>query len=145
MYGRYGNDDLNKFLLYVSIGLVILNLFIRVRALHVLIILLLIVIFARAWSRYFDKRQQENMKFLEIKNKIFGGRGFGKKNKNGNGSGAYDYAGNGTFRKTNGKPKDYGKRVLICPYCKEKLRVPVGAGKIKINCPHCHKQFDATV
>ena len=84
MYGRYGNDDLNKFLLYVSIGLVILNLFIRVRALHVLIILLLIVIFARAWSRYFDKRQQENMKFLEIKNKIFGGRGFGKKNKNGN-------------------------------------------------------------
>ena len=38
-----------------------------------------------------------------------------------------------------------GKRVLICPYCKEKLRVPVGAGKIKIKCPHCNQEFEETV
>ena len=38
-----------------------------------------------------------------------------------------------------------GKRVLICPYCKEKLRVPVGAGNIKIRCPHCKREFEETV
>ena len=56
------------------------------------------------------------------------------------GAGAYG----GGFQRP-GAAKNDGKRVLICPYCKEKLRVPVGAGTIKINCPHCHQQFEETV
>ena len=124
--GRYGMDELGRFMLIVAAILIVLNVFINVHALFVIAVLLLILVYSRAFSRFFDKRRAENMKFLEMKSKFTGG-------------------GNGGFSKPGPKPANDGKRVLICPYCKEKLRVPVGAGTIKINCPHCHKQFEETV
>lgn len=130
MRTRYGNDELNRFILIVCAVLILLNLFLQVRALHVIVILLLILSFSRSFSRCFDKRQQENMKYLEIKNRYFGS----KEQK------AYRKA-----AKADRKAANEGKRVLICPYCKEKLRVPVGAGKIKIKCPHCNSEFEETV
>ncbi|MGX8774856.1 MAG: hypothetical protein ACSW8G_07365 [Bacillota bacterium] len=129
--GRYGMDELNRFMLIVSAVLFVLNIFVQVRLLWVAAVILLILVYSRAASRFFDKRRAENMKFLEMKS------GFGGKKP---GAGA---AGGG-FKKP-GAAKNDGKRVLICPYCKEKLRVPVGAGTIKINCPHCHRQFEETV
>ena len=128
--GRYGMDELNRFMLIASAILFVLNIFVRVRLLWVAAVLLLILVYSRAFSRFFDKRRAENMKYLEMKGKFSGGSTTG--------------AGGG-FHKPGAKPKDDGKRVLICPYCKEKLRVPVGAGTIKINCPHCHRQFEETV
>ena len=130
--GRYGIDELGRFMLIVAAILVVLRLFINVHALSVIAVILLILVYSRAFSRFFDKRRAENMKFLEMKQKFTGGKqgGFSKP---------------GSFSKPGPKPKNDGKRVLICPYCKEKLRVPVGAGTIKINCPHCHKQFEETV
>lgn len=133
MYGRYGNDDLNKFLIYATLALILIGIFVRARWLHVITVLLVIVTFSRSMSRCYDKRQQENMKFLEIKNRIFG-RNYG--------GGNYS---RGNYSRKAKKAAKEGKRVLICPYCKEKLMVPVGSGKIKINCPHCHKQFVETV
>lgn len=130
MRTRYGNDELNRFLYIVSIALIVLNLFVRVRALHILIVLIIIVTFSRAFSRCFDRRQQENLKYLELKNRFFGSRE----------QRAYRQS-----VKQDRKAAKEGKRVLICPYCKEKLRVPVGAGKIKIKCPHCHSEFEETV
>lgn len=130
MRTRYGNDNLNNFLYIVSLVLIVVNIFLRVRALHVLIVLLIIVTFSRSFSRCFDKRQQENMKFLEIKDRFFGSREQRAYRKS---------------VKADRKAANEGKRVLICPYCKEKLRVPVGAGKIKIKCPHCHSEFEETV
>ena len=121
-------DELNRFMLIVSAILFVLNIFVRVRLLWVAAVILLILVYSRAFSRFYDKRRAENMKFLEMKN------GFGGK-KPGAGGG---------FKKPGAANND-GKRVLICPYCKEKLRVPVGAGTIKINCPHCHRQFEETV
>lgn len=138
--GRYGIDELGRFLLIIAGILVVLRLFVDVHALSVIAVILLIIVYSRAVSRYYDKRSEENRKYLEYKDKFTGGGR--KKNK---GAGTYEYN-NGDFKKTNsGKNKNDGKRVLICPYCKEKLRVPVGAGTIKINCPHCHKQFEETV
>ncbi len=125
--GRYGIDELGRFMLIVAGILVVLRLFIDVHALSVAAVILLILVYSRAFSRFFDKRRAENMKFLEMKDKFTGGRQ------------------NGGFGKPGAAPKNDGKRVLICPYCKEKLRVPVGAGTIKINCPHCHRQFEETV
>ena len=130
MVGRYGNDELNKFLFIVSLVLIVLNLFMQIRALHVLVVLIIIVSFSRSFSRCFDKRQRENMKYLEIKNRFFGNRQQREYQRQ---------------RKADRKAAGEGKRVLICPYCKEKLRVPVGAGKIKIKCPHCNREFEETV
>lgn len=129
--GRYGMDELSRFMLIISAILFVLNIFVRVRFLWVAAVILLILVYSRAFSRFYDKRRAENMKFLEMKNN------FGRKKP---GAGAYG----GGFQRS-GAAKNDGKRVLICPYCKEKLRVPVGAGTIKINCPHCHQQFEETV
>ena len=120
MMGRYGMDQLNRFIMYLALALVIIGLFVHVRALTWITILLLIILNCRTFSRSIYKRQQENMKYLEIKAKLFG---------------------KGQDRRAAKK----GKRVLICPYCKEKLRVPVGAGTIKVRCPHCKQEFEETV
>lgn len=32
-------------------------------------------------------------------------------------------------------------KVIDCPFCKARLRVPKGKGKIKITCPKCSKSF----
>ena len=127
--GRYGMDELGRFMLIVSAALMVLNIFVGIRALWVAAVILLILVYSRAFSRFYDKRRAENMKYLEMKSKFTSGR---------TGS-------SGGFKRPGSRPKNDGKRVLICPYCKEKLRVPVGAGKIKINCPHCHNQFEETV
>lgn len=131
--GRYGIDELGRFMLIVAGILVVLRLFINIHALSVAAVILLILVYSRAFSRFFDKRRAENMKFLEMKARFTGGR---------QGAGFSRPGSSGGF---GSKPKNDGKRVLICPYCKEKLRVPVGAGTIKINCPHCHRQFEETV
>ena len=137
MMGRYGMDELNRVLLYVSLAFVLIGLFINARWLTLITVLLLIVLYCRMFSRCIEKRQQENMKFLEIKSRFFGGRN--SSGQRGAGQGARQ----GGFAKS--KAKNDGKRVLICPYCKEKLRVPVGAGTIKIKCPHCGSEFEETV
>ena len=131
--GRYGIDELGRFMLIVAGILVVLRLFINIHALSVAAVILLILVYSRAFSRFFDKRRAENMKFLEMKARFTGGRQGGGFSRPGS-SGGFG-----------SKPKNDGKRILICPYCKEKLRVPVGAGTIKINCPHCHRQFEETV
>lgn len=127
MVGRYGMDQLNRFLLYAALALVIVGIFVHVRVLSWITILLLIVIYCRAFSRSIYKRQRENMKYLEIKAKFAG-----------------KFAQGGATRADRRASKQ-GKRVLICPYCKEKLRVPVGAGEINVRCPHCKKEFRETV
>ena len=129
--GRYGMDELSRFMLILSAALFVLNIFVHIRFLWVAAVILLILVYSRAFSRFYDKRRAENMKFLEMKNNFTG-----RKNS---------AAGAGGGFKRPGAAKNDGKRVLICPYCKEKLRVPVGAGTIKINCPHCHRQFEETV
>ncbi len=133
MAGRYGMDELNRFLLYVSLALVLIGLFVNAHWLTVITVLLLIILYCRMFSRSINNRQQENMKFLEIKSRFFGG-------KNASRQGGYKQR---PYKKS--KVKNDGKRVLICPNCKEKLRVPVGAGKIKIKCPHCNSEFEEIV
>ena len=31
-----------------------------------------------------------------------------------------------------------------CPNCKQKFRVPVGKGKVKVTCPHCQRKYETT-
>jgi len=123
--GRYGMDQLNRFIMYVTLALIIISFFVRVRLLSWITIILLIILYCRVFSRSIYKRQRENAKYLEIKAKFTGG--------------------SSKQHRQDVRASKQGKRVLICPYCKEKLRVPVGAGKIKVRCPHCNKEFEETV
>lgn len=136
MIGRYGSDELNRFLLIVTAVLIIIGIFVPRHFLNVLVVILLILVYCRMFSRNIPKRQQENMKYLDLKARFTGGRGA-------SGRGAGQSAGGGFGRR---KQKNApGKRIFICPNCKGSLQVPVGAGRIRIRCPHCGAEFEETV
>lgn len=139
MYGRYGNDDFNRFLLIIAAILIVIGIFVPKHFLNVLVAFILIYVYCRMFSRNISRRQQENMKFLEMKSRVTGGRGR-------SGSGGSRPRGNGTtvFRKGRTAADD-GKRIYICPNCKGSLKVPVGAGRIRIRCPHCGSTFEENV
>lgn len=117
MRGRYGTDALNKFLLAVALVLIILDLFVSWRFVDVLTVLVLIYVYSRMFSRNISNRYRENQKFLQFISKF---RGIGAVNT-----------------KTH--------KVMRCPGCGGKLRVPRGVGTIMINCPHCSTKFQKKV
>ena len=119
MYGRYGTDDFSRFMLYTALGMMILNLFVRIQLLNTLALALLIYCYFRMFSRNIYKRADENRKFLEMKEQFLN-----------------------TFRREKdhaSQLKDY--RFFKCPVCKLNVRVPRGKGKIKIHCPRCQNDF----
>ena len=120
MQGRYGIDELYKFIFKLFIVVWILNLFIRSPFLYYLGLALAVWGIFRMFSRNYEKRQAENRKFLEIKNKFF------QKNKL-------------------AKQKWQDRKTHIyrkCPNCKAGLRLPKKKGKHEVTCPRCKKDFD---
>ena len=145
MRGRYGNDNLNRFLLIVSVILIIADMFVRRRLLYMLAVLILIYVYCRMFSRNINARYRENQKFLQFTAKVRRNGGPGNASYGGAyGGGQYGNTANsgsaGWGRKA--KPaKDRDHKIFKCPVCGEKLRVPKGAGKISITCPHCGEKF----
>ncbi len=121
MYGRYGVDQLNIFLL---IAAVILNLIALLLSgigragnsaicailgmlVNVVSYGLLIWYLFRFLSRNLEKRILENRRFLTRKARLL----------------------------------DRQHRYYRCPNCKQTVRVPRGRGKICIKCPKCSEKF----
>ena len=120
MQGRNGYDQLNYALLalYILMALVIRS-FIKENILYsALEVLVIILIFYRAFSRKIYKRQKENLAFMNLTRPIRSG-----------------------FKviKLNIKEKQY--KHMQCPRCHRTLRVPRGRGKIEVTCPHCKIEF----
>ena len=67
MYGRYGPDELYKFLFELYIVLIIINLFIRSNILNFISLLVIIYRGFRFFSKKIYKRSKENQLFLKIK------------------------------------------------------------------------------
>lgn len=135
MIGRYGSDELNRFLLILAAILIVIGIFVPKHFLNVAVVIILILVYCRMFSRNIPKRQQENMKYLELKERFTGRSGSGA-------AGSRPGGGRGPVRRQKPAP---GKRIFICPACKGSLQVPVGAGKIRIRCPHCGAEFEETV
>lgn len=119
MMGRYGVDDLSRFTLYVLVGLMILNFIIRSSLVSFLLLVGLVWIYFRMFSKNHAKRYEENARFLRIKDKVLG-----------------------RVR----REKDLASQrkvyhIYTCPGCKQKIRVPRGKGKIQVTCPKCHTSF----
>ena len=123
MAGRYGNDRLNQVMTIIFLVLAALNIFVRnVYFSTVLMsweILFLILVYVRMFSRNIAKRYAENQKYLNLENRI---RRFWGKRK-------YIMQ----------QRKEY--HIYSCPYCKQKIRIPKGKGKISIRCPKCGREF----
>ena len=111
MYGRYGMDKLNSVLLWISVIIVVVGLFmpfvvVRLMMTAISYGLMFWAIF-RTFSRNQTKRYRENRRFLMFWNKI----------------------------------KDRHHRYYHCPRCRQPVRVPRGKGKIAITCPKCAEKF----
>lgn len=70
MYGRYGIDELYKFLLIFYIILLTIGLFTNNLILDLLQIFILVIMIYRVFSRKIYERSNENQQYIKIKNKI---------------------------------------------------------------------------
>jgi predicted membrane protein len=120
MYGRYGQDDLNRFLTVLSLIFLVTAIFTQWAILNSLTMVLLIFCIFRMFSRNTEKRGRENLAYLNAKGKV---TGFFKRKKS-----------------RLSQTKTY--RFYKCPSCKQQLRVPKGKGRINIRCPKCQMSFE---
>lgn len=124
MYGRYGNDELNQFLIKMVFADLLLSLlFKKFRVLSNLLyyigIILVIFTYFRIFSKNYSRRYKEKIIYLDIYNKLK--KYINNKNINFKQSTVY--------------------RFYKCPSCNQKIRVPKGKGKISIHCPKCGVDF----
>lgn len=118
MYGRYGNDTLNRFLLVLTICLLVLYRMTRWSIFLGFSLCFIFLMYYRMFSRQIYKRAAENSRFMTwwapIRQKTLG---------------------------RTMQMQDKQHRYYKCPTCRKTLRVPRGRGKIAITCPHCKRQF----
>lgn len=122
MLGRYGVDSFSKFLMGVALFLCILEIFLDSAILNLGFSLIVIYVYFRMFSRNYNKRYQENLKYLQIKNKV--------------------------VAKFNSEKSLMKQRkthhIYKCPTCSQKIRIPRGKGRICITCPKCKTEFTKT-
>lgn len=123
MAGRYGTDQLNRFLsvlsLVLMIAAVIFNKTVVARPLWLVAFVLLILVYARMLSRNVYKRNAENYRYLKFRMSI---------------TGKFEMM---SIRWK--QRKDY--KFFTCPACHTTLRVPKHKGKINIVCKKCGNSF----
>lgn len=117
--GRYGMDDLNKFLLALEILFLLLNFFISNGILLILFYFIFALYVFRSFSRNIVARSIENQKYVRIRSKI-----------------------THTFKAFFKSLKDRSYHYYVCPKCSQIIRVPRKKGMITITCPSCRTQFD---
>lgn len=119
MMGRYGIDQLSKFLNAVVIVLLVLSLFINNHAISLLAMLLLVYCYFRMFSKNHRKRYDENMRFMKATANIR--------------SRYRTFQRDRQIRRTH--------HIYRCPSCRQKIRVPRGKGRVAIRCPKCSAEF----
>ena len=119
MYGRYGVDQLSRFLNVISLILLVISFFTKKDLVLWVAILLMIYSYFRILSRNTGKRYAENERFL-----MFVGR----------------FTNSAQNRRYHSEQRKIYK-YFFCPQCKQKVRVPKGKGKICITCPKCRMEF----
>lgn len=112
MQGRYGVDELGRFMTGASLVILLLELFTGWYWLTFVFWAVFILIYYRMFSRDYGKRQQENQKFLNLRYR---------------------------FRTKWYQTKQY--HIYKCPGCHQKIRIPRGKGKIMVRCPKCNMEF----
>jgi len=124
MYGRYGFDELYKFLFRLYIILLLINLFVKSYILTILEFLVLFILFYRILSKKIYKRSNENQIYLKLKKKILK-----------------------PFRNIRRNIKDKEYVYKKCKHCKKllKLPVPYKKGIKEVKCPKCKKHFKTLV
>ena len=119
MYGRYGNDPLNLFLIGLYLLIYLISLFIRLDVLYWASFALIAVALFRMLSRNIERRQMENAKFMRAAGPVMSWL---------------------HFRRAIRRDKEH--TYFKCPSCGQRLRVPKGKGKITVTCRSCGASFE---
>lgn len=118
MWGRYGSDRFNQFLLLCALVCLVIS-FVGSSLFYILGTGVVIYAYFRMFSRNISRRSMENQKYLKQEMKI---RSF-----------------------FIGKKKAWAQRkefhIYKCPKCGQKLRVPRGKGRIAVHCRKCGNEF----
>ncbi len=114
MQGRYGSDQLNRFLMIVALICFIISPF-GGRLFYVVGLGLLIYAYFRMLSRNIYKRREENSAYMRQQYKV-----------------KQRFA---TWKRDMSQRKTH--HIYKCPSCKQKIRIPRGKGKIEVRCPKC--------
>ena len=129
MEGRYGADELNRFLTVCGWVLLLIGFVLSwidapaARIAGSLLVTLswalLVYSLFRTFSKRTRERAAENYKYFVCKNKVLN-----------------------RFRRLRTRWQDRKThRYFRCPQCRATVRVPRGKGKIRITCPKCKHQF----
>ena len=119
MIGRYGTDQLARFLSGCILVLLILNLFIRDRILYWLALALLSYCYFRMFSKNISARLRENAVYLRWRSQV-----------------------TEKLKKWKAQAVQAWKyHIYRCPGCGQKIRIPRGRGKVSSHCPKCHTDF----
>ena len=118
MYGRYGNDQFNVFLIGTYLVTDLLYALTRFAPLYWVCMVLIVYTLFRTFSRNLTKRRAENARFMKKAGPFLQ-----------------------WFRIQRSMRRDKEHRYFKCPSCGQYLRVPRGKGKITITCRSCHASF----
>lgn len=118
MYGRYGSDQLNVFLLVLYLVLYFISWLTRLSVFYILSLAVIAVCLYRMLSRNYTRRRAENAKFMRFAGPVL--RWF-------------------RLRRTIRRDKEHV--YFKCPSCGQQLRVPRGKGKITVTCRNCGAVF----
>ena len=121
MIGRYGMDDLYKFLFRLYLFLFIIDIFINSKVLTIIELIVVIIMFYRILSKNIYIRQKENWYYLKLKKEVLK---------------PFDNI------KRNIKDKDYYV-YKKCKYCKTTLKLPLPKkrGIQHVKCPKCKNKL----
>lgn len=124
MYGRYGLDELSKFLWIVSLVMVVISVlpFPFFFLLYIAGMLLMIYVFYRTFSKKIVKRRRERDWYMKKTERFRRARKLRKS------------------KKRDRKTHVYFK----CSHCKNVLRVPKNKGTIIVTCPVCKNKTEKT-
>ena len=120
MLGRYGVDDLSRFMIMAALIVTVLSRIVGWAVLSSFAMVLLMLYFFRMLSRNTAARSRENYTYLQLRGKA--------------------------ERRIKGWKDRFRQRkthsFFSCPSCRAQLRVPKGKGNITVTCPKCRTSFD---
>ena len=120
MYGRYGNDELTKFLMILALMLMVVSWLPNLGLVYFAALALMVWSLVRSFSRNLEKRRRERERYLKLRKPIA------------------DF-----FKLSKNKWRDRKTHVYFkCKKCKAVLRVPKGKGSIVVICTRCKDRIE---
>lgn len=155
MNHRNGPDQLSRDSLILAVVLFIIAVLVGESARTLFLVVGLAAMVYSYWRMFSSKisdRSRENAAYIEKRTSavskvkgVFGKGGAGSKGTSKSGPSKFQQAAEQAQKaaaqaKTRAQDKDH--KYYACPKCGQTVRVPKGAGKIRVTCPKCGEKFE---